>query len=144
MPRYAPYGFLRDLAQLTIPFPAGTGQVTSLLSLPLGFNGTVEKVSIYSSIVAAGAGASRTFNVRKGTASGIVIATATVVLADLNAVGAVKDIPVVTTSTNGVPDRDFIDTDTLTIEWATAGAVAFTAGVFHVVVRTRQRAQRAA
>lgn len=141
MPRFAPYGFTRDLAALTIPFPAGTGQVTSLLSLPLGFAGTVEKVSIYSSVAAAGVGASRTLNVRKGAgATGTVMATATVVLADLSTVGAVKDIPVVATPA----DRDFADTDTLTIEWATAGAVAFTAGTFHVVVRIRMKAQRAA
>jgi hypothetical protein len=140
MPRFAPYGFGRDLAVLTIPFPAGTGQVTSLLSLPLGFVGTVEKVSIYSSVAATGAGASRTFNVRKGTATGIVMATATVVLADLSTVGAIKDIPVVATA--GV--ADYADTDTLTIEWATAGAVAFTGGTFHVVVRARVKAQRAA
>lgn len=139
MPRFATYGHNRGFAVLTIPFPPGTGQVTSLLSVPLGFVGTVEKVSIYSSIVAAGAGASRTFNVRKGSATGAVVATATVVLADLNAIGAaVKDIPVT------VANADFTDTDTLTIEWATAGAVAYTAGVFHVVVRYRQKPQRVA
>jgi len=140
MPRSAPFGFGRDQVVLTIPFPAGTGQVTSLLSLPLGFAATVEKVSIYSSVAATGAGASRTFNVRKGSATGTVMATATVVLADLSTVGAVKDIPVVAAA--GV--ADFADADTLTIEWATAGAVAYTAGTFHVVVRTRQKAQRAA
>ncbi|HEY6014504.1 MAG TPA: hypothetical protein VIU37_10865 [Candidatus Limnocylindrales bacterium] len=138
MPRSAPYGFARDLVSLTVVFPAGTGQVTSLLSLPLGFTGTIEKVSIFASVVAAGAGASRTLNIRKGTATGTVVATATVVLADLNAIGAVKDIPV--TAANA----DFVDTDTLTIEWAAAGAVAFTAGTFHVVIRSRQRLQRVA
>ena len=139
MPRFAPYGFDRSLPVLTIPFPAGTGQVTSLLSLPLGFQGTIEKVSIYSSVAATGAGASRTFNVRKGTATGAVMATATVVLADLSTVGAIKDIPL----TAVVADRDFGDADTLTIEWPTAGAVAYTAGVFHVVIRLRQKGQRA-
>lgn len=139
MPRSAPYGFARNTAVFTIPFPAGTGQVTSLLSFPLGFTGTVEKVSIYSSIVAAGAGASRTLNVRKGTATGTVMATATVVLADLNAVGVVKALTVSTTA--GAPD--IADTDALTIEWATAGAVAYTAGVFHVAVQIRHLHQRA-
>lgn len=143
MPRQALYGFNRGFAVHTIPFPAGTGQVTSLLSLPLGFEGVIEKVSIYASVVAAGAGASRTFNVRKGTATGTVVATATVVLADLNAVGAaVKDIPVVA---GGSPlTARFVDADTLTLEWATAGAVAFTAGVFQVVIRYRDTGQKAA
>lgn len=140
MPRLAPYGFTREVVVLTIPFPAGTGQVTSLLSLPLGFAATVEKASIYSSVVAAGAGASRTFNIRKGTATGTVMATGTVVLADLNAVGAVKALTVSTTA----GAADLADADTLTIEWATAGAVAFTAGTFHVVIQLRQLGQRAA
>jgi hypothetical protein len=140
MPRFAPYGFARDIAVYTIPFPAGTGQVTSLLSLPLGFAGTLDRVAIYSSIAATGAGASRTFNVRKGSATGVVMATATVVLADLSTVGAIKVIPVSAVA----QAADFVDADTLTIEWATAGAVAYTAGTFHVVVTSRVKAQRAA
>jgi hypothetical protein len=139
MPRSAPYGFSRAINVFTIPFPAGTGQVTSLLSLPLGFAGTVERVAIYSSVAATGAGASRTFNVRKGSATGTVMATATVVLADLSTVGAPKVIPV--SAVAGA--ADFVDADTLTLEWATAGAVAYTAGTFHVCVTTRTRAQRA-
>lgn len=142
MPRFAPYGYCRSIPVLTIPFPAGTGQVTSLLSLPLGFAGEIEKVSVYSSIAATGAGASRTFNIRRGTASGTVMATATVVLADLSTVGVIKDIPVVA---GGMPlTASFVDADTLTIEWATAGAVAFTAGTFHVVIRVRDKSQKAA
>lgn len=140
MPRLAPYGFSREFIVLTIPFPAGTGQVTSLLSMPLGVQGTVEKVSIYSSVAATGAGASRTLNVRKGIATGTVLATATVVLADLSTPGAIKDVPITAVTL----DRDFADADTLTIEWATAGAVAFTAGTFHVIVRYRAKAQKAA
>lgn len=138
MPRFAPYGFARDVIDLTIPFPAGTGQVTSVLSLPLGFTGQVERVWIYSSVAATGAGASRTFNVRRGSATGTVMATATVVLADLSTVGAGKVVPVVAAAV------DFADADTLTIEWAAAGAVAFTAGTFHVLVTVREKAQRAA
>lgn len=140
MPRFAPYGFCRSLPIFTIPFPAGTGQVTSLLSFPLGFQGSVEKVTIYSSIAATGAGASRTFNIRKGTAAGAIMATATVVLADLQTPGVIKDVPITAVAL----DRDFIDADTLTIEWPTAGAVAFTAGTFHVAVRIRDKGQRAA
>jgi hypothetical protein len=138
MPRLAPYGFTRDVIVLTIPFPAGTGQVTSILSLPLGFAGTVERAAIYASVVATGAGATRTLNIRKGIATGTVMATATVALADLNAVGNVKAVPAVAGA------ADFADADTLTIEWAAAGAVAYTAGTFHVAITVRQKAQRAA
>ena len=141
MPRNAPYGFERHVQVHTVPFPAGTGQVTSLLSLPLGFAGTVERVAIYASVVATGAGASRTLNIRKGSATGTVMATATVVLADLNAVGAAPKVIAVSTVSGAA---DFADADTLTIEWATAGAVAFTGGTFHVAVTVRQRSQRVA
>jgi hypothetical protein len=81
-------------------------------------------------------------NIRKGGAAGTVIATATVVLTDLNAPGAAPKALTVSV----VPQAADIlnDTDTLTIEWATAGAVAFTAGVFHVAVHIRHKAQRAA
>lgn len=142
MPRFAIAGFSRDIAPFTIPFPGGTGQVTSLLSFPLGFAGVIEKVTLYSSIAATGAGASRTFNIRRGTATGTVMATATVVLADLSTVGVIKDVPVVA---GGTPlTASFVDADTLTIEWATAGAVAFTAGTFHVCIRYRGQLQKAA
>ena len=140
MPRNAPYGFDRDVLAFVLQFPAGTGQVTSVLSFPLGFAGTVERAAIYSSVVAAGAGATRTLNIRKGIATGTVMATATVALADINAVGAMKAIPASTVA----GAADFVDADTLTIEWASAGATAFTAGTFHVLVTVRQKAQRAA
>ena len=53
----------------------------------------------------------------------------------------VKAIPVVT----GLGQTaDLTDTDTLTLEWATAGAVAFTGGTFHVAVSIRHKAQKAA
>lgn len=139
MPRLSPYGWSRDLSQFAIPFPAGTGQVTSLLALPLGYQGTLERAAIYSSIAATGAGASRTLNIRKGAGiTGTVMATGLVVLADLSTVGVPKVLTVSTTA----GAADFADADTLTIEWATAGAVAYTAGAFHVVLTVRTRAQR--
>lgn len=138
MPRFAPYGFAIVQESFAIPIPAGTGQVSSVLSLPRGFVASITKVSAVVRVVATGAGASRVLNIRKGSATGAVVATTTYVLADGATVGAVKDVPV--TAANA----DFADADTLTIEWPTAGAVAFTAGELNLVITTRRRLQRAA
>jgi len=139
MPREsAGAGFAYAKDQYRVPFPPGTGQVTSLDQLPVFSGCSLVSVNIIAAVAATGAGASRTFNVRKGSATGTVIATATVVLADLNALGEVKTIaPVATSGT-----ADLIDSDTVTVEWAAAGAVAFTAGEFIIELVTRRRLQQ--
>lgn len=129
-------GFIYRQVPITVSLPPGTGQVSSVLSLPIGFRQTIIAVKTIVKVAATGAGATRTFNVRKGSASGTVVATATWVLADGATVGTVKDIPVTAAA------ADFLDADTLTIEWPTAGAVAFTAGEIEVVITTRQRVQQ--
>ena len=137
MPREAAgAGYAYNQRVITIPLPAGAGQVSSVLSLPTGFGHTITAVKAVVAVVATGAGATRTLNVRKGSATGTVVATATYVLADGATVGTVKDIPV--TAANA----DFLDADTLTIEWPTAGAVAFTAGQIELVITTRARIQQ--
>lgn len=139
MPREASgAGFAYEKDQYRVPFPTGTGQVTSLDQIPVFARGALASVNIIAAVAATGAGASRTFNVRKGTATGTVIATATVVLADLNALGKVKTIAPSTSS--GV--TDVLDGDTITVEWATAGAVAFTAGEFIIELVWRRRLQQ--
>lgn len=139
MPREAAgAGWIYSKDQYRVPFPAGTGQVTSLDQLPMFAQGTLVSVNIVAAVAATGAGASRTFNVRKGSATGTVIATATVVLADLNALGKVKTIAPVTTSGTA----HLLDSDTVTVEWATAGAVAYTAGEFIVELVWRRRLQQ--
>jgi hypothetical protein len=139
MPREsAGAGFIYSKEQYRVPFPAGTGQVTSIDSLPVFSRCQLASVNIVAAVAATGAGASRTFNVRKGSATGTVIATATVVLADLNALGKVKTI---TPSATGTA-TDLLDSDTVTVEWATAGAVAFTAGEFIIELIYRRRLQQ--
>ena len=139
MPREAAgAGFIYAKEQYRVPFPPGTGQVNAIVSLPAFSAFSLASVNIVAAVAATGAGASRTFNVRKGNATGTVVATATVVLADLDTLGEVKTItPVATSGT-----ADFIDSDTLTVEWAAAGAVAFTAGEFIVELVTRRRLQQ--
>lgn len=139
MPREASgAGFAYSKDQYRVPFPPGTGQVTSVNQVPINSQASLVAVNIVAAVAATGAGASRTFNVRKGSATGTVIATATVVLADLDTLGEVKAIAPSTSS--GVPD--LIDSDVVTIEWAAAGAVAFTAGEFIVELVWRRRLQQ--
>lgn len=129
-------GFIYGQESHYIPLPAGAGQVSSILSLPQLRRFAVTAVKVVTAIAGTGAGATRTFNVRKGSATGTVVATGTVTLASQATVGVVLDIPV--TAANG----EFIDSNDLTIEWPTAGAVAFTAGAILVVLTTRQKTQQ--
>ena len=139
MPREAAgAGYIYTKSQYRVPFPPGTGQVTSINLLPAFSAHALVSVNIIAATAATGAGASRTFNVRRGSATGTVVATGLVVLTDLDTLGKVKTIVPVTSS--GV--ADFIDSDTITVEWATAGAVAFTAGEFIVELVVRRRLQQ--
>lgn len=137
MPREsAGAGYIYDQDEFAITLPiGGTGQVSSILSLPRGFGHTITAVKTVVKVAATGAGATRTLNVRKGNATGTVVATATWALADGATVGTVKDIPV--TAANA----DFLDADTLTVEWA-SGGTTFTAGEFTLVITTRKRLQQ--
>ena len=137
MPRLAPYGFVRGQFNIPCNFPAGTALVESLTDYTPGFGFVIEKVSIVVDTVGTGAGASRAFRVTKNASTSA--AAVTYVLADSTPVG--KAVPV-TLGTE--EDRTFDDDDTLSIEWLAAGAVAFTAGRFHVVIQYRQRPQRKA
>lgn len=137
MPRFAPYGFIRGQINIACNFPAGTALVESLTDFLPGFGFVVEKVSIAVDTAGGGAGASRAFRVTKNAST--EVATTTYVLADSATVGAVKNCTLGTEE-----NRTFRDTDTLSIEWLAAGAVAFTGGRFNVIVQFRQRPQRQA
>lgn len=137
MPRFAPYGFARSIVNLHVALAdTGTGQFTVALSLPLGFQFTVEKVKAVWKVAGAGAGATRTLNVRKGNATGTVVATAALALAG-STQGAVIDLPVTASA------ADFADADNLTVEFAAAGT-AYTAGQIEIVIQFRHRLQKSA
>lgn len=136
MPRLANYGFARGVFGLYIPLPTGTTLVEALTDIVPGFGFTIEKVTAVVSTPGTGAGASRVFRIVKGAAT--VAATTTLVLADTATFGAIK--PLTVTPANA----DFGDTDTLTVDFPAAGAVAFTAGAVNLLIQYRTRAQRAA
>lgn len=129
------FGFVFKTEHLFINVPAGAGQANSVLSLPRGFGCTIISAKITTALAATGAGATRVLNIRKGSATGTIVAAATYTLAGGATVGVVQDVPV--TAANA----DFLDADNLTVEWPTAGAVAFTAGQIMLSITTRQRTQ---
>ena len=146
MPRFAPYGWVRQVIRFTVPFTtflSTTGQVNFELSKLHGFAFEIEKIEILPTTIGTGAGATRVINVRKGSATGTVVATVTATLANQGVLGVVT-VGTVTTAgdVNKFSDQGAAP-DALTIEFPTAGSVVFTAGGLELLVTIRQRNQRA-
>lgn len=131
MPRFAPYGFARGQMVFHIPIPGGTTAADLVSAYAPGHQFRLEAITAYVAIVGAGAGASRTLQILKGST---VIASATVTLANTGTLGAAISVPI-------TGDPSFSDSDTLTIRFA-SGGTAFTAGALNLVMRARQRLQR--
>jgi hypothetical protein len=136
MPRPVGLGPIRIEKNLYIPIPAGTGAVEAITDWVAGYRYTIESVKASWQIAAVGAGASRVFRVVKGAST--VVATATILLADGDTVGKEKVFTVT------AADASFGDTDKLTVDFPTAGAVAFTAGAVNLTIVYRQSPQRVA
>jgi hypothetical protein len=136
MPRLVGLGPIRIEKNIYIPIPAGTGAVEAITDWVAGYRYTIESVKASWQIAATGASASRVFRVVKGAST--VVATATILLADGDTVGKEKVFTV--TAANA----SFGDADTLTVDFPTAGAVAFTAGAVNLTIVYRQSPQRVA
>lgn len=134
MPRKAPYGVIRSVFNHYGPIPTGTGAVEFITDWTPGFTFKVESVKAVVTVAGTNSGATRAFRVLKGAST--VVASGTITLAGTATVGAVIDIPV--TAANA----EYDDNDTLTIDWPSAGASAFTAGALNVIVVYRQTPQR--
>lgn len=140
MPREAPYGFTRYVERVQVPFTGFLSVVTQAnvqLSKTLGFKAELEKVEILTTVVGTGAGATRAFNVRKGSATGTIIGSGTANLANQGTLGVVTAGAVVTAG----DVNKLGDTDTLTIEFPAAGTV-FTAGGIDILLTWRVQNQR--
>lgn len=136
MPRNVGLGPLRIEKNIYIPIPTGTAAVEVVTDWVGGFKYTVESVKAYVAVAGTGVGASRVFRVVKGAST--VVATATLVLADTATVGAEKVFTVT------AADATFGDADKLTVDFPTAGAVAYTAGAVNLTIVYRQHPQRIA
>lgn len=115
----------------------GTGAITLVDSLPIDFRATLEKITFTVTTVLAGAGGTQTFKVRKGGATGTVIATLTVALADGNAIGKFKSAAVAAADDE---NAKFKDADTLSLT-RDSGGTAYTGGAGTFVLTFRQRPQ---
>jgi uncharacterized protein (DUF697 family) len=148
MPRKAPYGYVRTVLAVTVPFTTFLSQTAAqanlVLSKAFGASVELEKVEIVPTTVGTGAGASRVINVRKGNATGTIIGTVTATLANQGTLGVVTAGTVTTAAgANKLNDDGTATPDTLTIETPTGGTV-FTAGGLELLLTFRQLAQRAA
>lgn len=142
MPRFAPYGYVRQHLAITVPFTGFLSVATAanlMLSKTLGFAAELEKVEFVTTVVGTGTSASRTINVRKGSATGTLCGTLNPTLANQGTLGAVLAGTVTTTAGANL----FGDSDTLTIEFPASGT-AFTAGGGDLILTLRVRAARLA
>jgi len=145
MPRETSPAFIRTiLPLLTVPAVTGildgTGALTLVTSLPVGYRCWIEKVTYISGTVHTGSGGTQTFKVRRGGASGSVVATLTVALADVDtAVGRFKQASVAAADDEAAKLQDS-DTISLTRE---SGGTAFSAGsgMFYLILRQRPQAR---
>ena len=144
MPKEAGPAFLRHELPL-LPVTAvtgvgdGTGAITLIDSLPLGYVGVLEKLRFVSSSIATGAGRTQTYKLRKGGATGTVVATLTIALADVNAVGKFK---VASVAAADDASARLMDTETLSLTRDASGT-AYTKleGLFSVVIRQKPQAR---
>ena len=137
MPRPAQYGFVRTSLSLgPIAVASGTSAQTILLSWTVPSRRVLERIDVIPTVAGTGAGAARTLNVRRGNASGTVVGTAALALADLGTIGTPKTYAALTTGAN------FEDTDTLSIQ-IDSGGTQFTALTAIFVLHFRELAQRA-
>jgi hypothetical protein len=127
----SPAGWTRTPINLYFPLPAGTGAVEVITDLVLGYMYEIESAYITTQVAGTGTSASRVINILKGAST--VAATYTLLLANTATVG--QQVALTVTPANA----HFEETDTLTVEFPTAGAVAFTAGaiILTIVLRTK-------
>ena len=127
-------GWVRSTDSIAITIPAGTATVAVVTALAAGFKRYLESAVAYVGVAGTGAGATRTLEVLKN--GSVVVATGTVTLAGTATPGAATALAV--TDANA----EFLDADTLTVDFPTAGAVAFTAGTLVLVLKWRTRPQQ--
>jgi hypothetical protein len=144
MPRYGRGGWIRNW--FTIPSVSnaaanphfgGTGAVTIIDSHTPGFQLVLEQIGFTASITAGATAGSQVFKLRKGGAAGTVIATLTLALANVNALGETTTANVSGT----IEDCTLDDDDTFSITRDASGTDYTTEPEGHFFVKFRQRPQ---
>lgn len=135
MPRYANYGWTRvPLTIGPIAVASGTSAQAILTSLPVPSRRVLERIDVVPTVAGTGTAASRVLNVRRGTGSGTVIGTGTMVLADYGTIGTPK-------SYLANAGANLEDGDTLSIQ-IDSGGTQFTALTIIIILTFRELAQR--
>lgn len=146
MPRFGRNGWFRNV--MTIPSVSnaaanphfsGTGAVTIVASYVPGFQLVLEALGFCASITAGATAGSQTFKLRKGSASGTVLATLVLAFGDVDALGEIKQALVA--SSVAIADKTLDDDDTFSITRDASGTDYTTEPEGHFWVRFRQRAQ---
>lgn len=127
-------GWIRGFVRVDAPIASGTDAEEYLTDLAPGFKFIVEKVYAVVKVAGTGSGATRLFRVLKGAST--VVASKTIVLADMATKGAIIELTLVQAVSA------FGDADTLSVDTVATDAVSFTAGTLEFFIKYRTRAQQ--
>lgn len=145
MPRFGRGGWIREYINIPSvsnaaanPHFSGTGAITLVDSLTPGFQLVLEQIGFCASITAGATAGSQVFKLRKGGASGTVLATLTLALASVNALG---EVTVANVSASLQADATLDDDDTFSITRDASGTDYTTEPEGFFFVKYRQRPQ---
>lgn len=146
MPRFGRGGWIRGMFTIPSvsnaaanPHFAGTGAVTIVNSFTPGFQLTLEALGYVVTPTAGATAGDQTFKLRKGGASGTVIATLNLAYTDVDALGDVVEAAVSTAAATA--DLNLDDDDTFSITRDASGTDYTTEPEGYFYVRYRQRPQ---
>jgi len=137
MPRETFPAFVRTTLPFRLPltgFFDQSGAITYLLSFVMPFKASLERVTYVPDVAGAGAGATHAISVRKGNATGTVLAVITPTLA-LHVMGAAGIV-----ATVAAADEDkarFVDGDTISITKAAGTVFSAAGGTLFLTFRQR-------
>jgi len=137
MPRETFPAFVRTTLDFRIPLTGvldQAGAITYLLSYVIPFKAVLERVAYIPDVTGAGASATQAISVRKGNATGTILATVTPTLA-LHVMGAAGIVTPVAAATDEA--AKFVDGDTLSITKAAGTVFSAAGGTLQLTFRQR-------
>jgi hypothetical protein len=141
MPKEAGPSFIRTPIDVRLPlvgFFDQAGAVTFLLSHVMGFVMTLERVVFIPDVTGAGAGATQAVRIRKGNATGAIVATVTPTLAN-HVMGAGGVAANVALADEGA--ARFTDTDTMSITKDAGTVFSAAGGTLRLIFRQKPQAR---
>lgn len=141
MPAEAHPAFLRSEISFRIPLVGvldQAGAITFLLSYVITFRATLERIVFIPDVAGAGAGATQSLDVRKGNASGTILASAVPTLAN-HVLGGPGVVGAVSAANDEA--AKFKDNDTLSITKAAGTVFSAGGGTLKLIFRQRLQAR---